>query len=299
MSKLEELIQQYCPDGVEYKDLGSVSLISKGTQLNKTDMKDEGTYPVINGGVNPSGYIERFNNEENTITISQGGASAGYVNWLQTKFWAGAHCYTVKPKNEVQNRYLYHFVKQNEKKLQECQYGAGIPAVAKTTIEKLHIPVPPLPVQEEIVRILDNFTELTAELTAELATRKKQYEYYRDELLKPKNNITKKYKLKEIGKVCMCKRIMKDQTSSVGDVPFYKIGTFGKNADAYITKELFEEYSNKYSYPKKGDILISCSGTIGRTVVFDGKPSYYQDSNIVWIDNDEKIVTNQYLNYLI
>ena len=90
---------------------------------------------------------------------------------------------------------------------------------------------------------------------------------------------------------------MKDQTSSSGDVPFYKIGTFGGDADAFISKELFEEYKNKYSYPNKGDILISAAGTIGRTVVFDGKASYFQDSNIVWLKHNESVVLNSFLRY--
>ena len=107
----------------------------------------------------------------------------------------------------------------------------------------------------------------------------------------------KKYKLGEIGNVCMCKRILKEETNTVSGIPFYKIGTFGNIADVYITKEKFEEYKNKFSYPKKGDILISAAGTIGRTVIYDGSDSYFQDSNIVWIDNDESIVLNKYLFY--
>lgn len=105
--------------------------------------------------------------------------------------------------------------------------------------------------------------------------------------------ITKK--IGEIGKVSMCKRILKNQTSVVGDIPFYKIGTFGKIADAYISKEIYDEYISKYSFPKKGDILLSASGTIGRRVIYDGEPAYFQDSNIVWIANDEKEVLNEYL----
>ena len=101
--------------------------------------------------------------------------------------------------------------------------------------------------------------------------------------------------LRDIGKVSMCKRIMKAETSSSGDVPFYKIGTFGKEPDAYITRQKFEEYRKLYAFPKKGDILISAAGTIGRTVVYNGEDAYYQDSNIVWIDNDESIVLNRYL----
>ncbi len=95
----------------------------------------------------------------------------------------------------------------------------------------------------------------------------------------------------------MCKRIMKSETSTQGDIPFFKIGTFGKEPNAYISQETFDIYRQNYSYPKKGDVLISAAGTIGRTVVFDGEPAYFQDSNIVWIDNDESIVLNRYLFY--
>ncbi|WRE40354.1 restriction endonuclease subunit S [Helicobacter pylori] len=104
-------------------------------------------------------------------------------------------------------------------------------------------------------------------------------------------------RLGDIGKPCMCKRVMKHQTTRYGEIPFYKIGTFGNTADAFISKKLFLEYKTKYSFPKKGDILISASGTIGRTVIYDGKPAYFQDSNIVWIDNDETLVKNDFLFY--
>ena len=103
--------------------------------------------------------------------------------------------------------------------------------------------------------------------------------------------------LSEVGKVSMCKRIMKAETAPNGDVPFFKIGTFGKKPDAYISKETFEKYKSKFSYPKKGDVLISAAGTIGKTVIFDGNPAYFQDSNIVWVENDETIVLNKYLYY--
>ena len=133
----------------------------------------------------------------------------------------------------------------------------------------------------------------------QIKERRKQYEYYRDQLLDLEGKDGVKMKtLGEVGDVCMCKRIMKNQTSDKGDVPFYKIGTFGSVPDSYISRELFESYKKLYSYPKKGDVLISASGTIGRTVVFDGKEAYFQDSNIVWIDNNEVLVTNSFLKYL-
>ena len=101
-------------------------------------------------------------------------------------------------------------------------------------------------------------------------------------------------KLGEIGSVSMCRRIFKEQTSESGEIPFYKIGTFGAKPDAYISKELFEEYKAKYPYPKQGDILISASGSIGRTVEFTGKNEYFQDSNIVWLNHDERL-SNSFL----
>ena len=109
------------------------------------------------------------------------------------------------------------------------------------------------------------------------------------------NGEWEEHSLGELGPVRMCKRILKAQTSKKGEVPFYKIGTFGKEPDAYISKDLFEEYKKLYSFPKKGDIIVSAAGTIGRTEVYDGKPSYFQDSNLIWIENDNKIIDNSFL----
>ena len=103
--------------------------------------------------------------------------------------------------------------------------------------------------------------------------------------------------LGDIGQVKMCKRILKSQTNTNGGIPFYKIGTFGGEANAFISEELFQEYREKYSYPKVGEILISAAGTIGRTVVYDGEPAYYQDSNIVWLAHDESNILNTFLRY--
>jgi len=104
-------------------------------------------------------------------------------------------------------------------------------------------------------------------------------------------------KLKDIGPVKMCKRVLKSQTHSEGDVPFFKIKTFGNKPDAYISDELFEKYKTAYNFPTKGSILISAAGTLGRVVKYKGERAYFQDSNIVWIDNDESVLLNDYLYY--
>lgn len=116
---------------------------------------------------------------------------------------------------------------------------------------------------------------------------------------KEKNTIIpnewREYKLGDIGEVLMCKRIYANQTSEEDEIPFYKIGTFGKKADAYIARSLYEEYKENYPYPQKGDVLISAAGTLGRIVVYDGKESYFQDSNIVWLKVNKNIISNEYL----
>lgn len=116
-----------------------------------------------------------------------------------------------------------------------------------------------------------------------------------DEKLVPKRRFVgftadwEQFRLGDLGSVTMNKRIFKDETKDSGDVPFYKIGTFGREPDAYISQELFEEYKVKYPYPEVGDILISASGSIGRTVVYKGEDAYFQDSNIVWLKHDDRL----------
>ena len=96
-------------------------------------------------------------------------------------------------------------------------------------------------------------------------------------------------KIGDFGSVAMNKRIFKEETSETGEVPFYKIGTFGSEPDSFITREKFEEYKSKYPYPEIGDILISASGSIGRTLEYQGEEAYFQDSNIVWLKHDERL----------
>ena len=148
----------------------------------------------------------------------------------------------------------------------------------------------------------DEIGKLELFITYNFVEQKKIGDYFRklDQLItlhqwkwyffdKKVGNAWEQRKLGELGSVSMCRRIFKEQTSERGDIPFYKIGTFGAVADAFISKELFEEYKLKYPYPKKGDILISASGSIGRTVEFTGKNEYFQDSNIVWLNHDERL----------
>lgn len=289
---------------VEWKPLGEVAKIVRGVRVTKNKLKESG-FPVVSGGIGYMGYLDEYNREANTITIAQYG-TAGYVKLQTERFWANDVCFSVFPNQQTTNKFLYYILSNKQEYLYSISNRSAIPySISKDRILKILIPIPPLHVQEEIVRILDKFTTLEAELEAELDCRKRQYEYYRNQLLsfnvlngggQELNNVTL-IPLGKVGEICMCKRILKGQTSAAGDVAFYKIGTFGKTPNAYISRKLFNEYKSKYSYPRIGEVLISASGTIGRTVIFDGKEAYFQDSNIVWIKNDESQVLNKYLFY--
>lgn len=104
-------------------------------------------------------------------------------------------------------------------------------------------------------------------------------------------------RLGEIAEIRMCKRVFHQQTTATGEIPFFKIGTFGKEPDAFISSSLYQDYKKKYSFPQKGDILLSAAGTLGRTVVYGGEDAYFQDSNIVWLDVDKGKISNEYLYY--
>lgn len=323
MKKLETLIQELCPDGVEFVKLGEVCEIKGRIGFRGYTRKDlvsesEGAITlspsnIINGNIvyDKCSYISWAKYEESPEIMAEVGdvvftktASVGktaYIENMPKEMTINPQLVLLKKFRGI-SKYLAYILKttyfQNEVK--KITGVGSVPNVPQSSLAKIEIPLPPIEVQTEIVSILDKFTSLEAEIEAELDCRKRQYEYYRDKLLSFDNvggqEVTIS-KIGDIGRICMCKRIMKNQTNSESGIPFYKIGTFGKVADAYISNDVYEEYKKLYSYPKKGDILMSASGTIGRTVVFDGKPSYFQDSNIVWVDNDEKKVLNSYLKY--
>lgn len=212
------------------------------------------------------------------------------VLWLQKK------------REAVSSKFVNLWLKSPQF-IEQLDKGNGA-TVDTLTIRKLKgvlVDLPPLPEQKRIVATLD---EVFEGIDAAIANAEKNLENAR-ELFEShlKNIFTQKGEgwrtktLGKVGKVSMCKRILKKQTTTSGDIPFYKIGTFGKEPNAFISNAIYQEFKEKYSFPKKGDVLISASGTIGRRVIYDGIPAYFQDSNIVWIDNNEELVLNEYLNH--
>lgn len=181
MSKLERLIQQYCPDGVGYKTLGEATIMKRGTSATKGIMQ-EGDIPVISGGRQPAFYCNVSNRTGEVITVAGSGAGAGYVQyWNEPIFVCDA--FSIQGNETLKTKYVYYILTNIQEKIYSTKKGGGVPHVHISSIDKFEIPVPPLPVQEEIVRILDAFTELQAELQK----RKQQYNYYLDNLLNFKN----------------------------------------------------------------------------------------------------------------
>lgn len=188
--------------------------------------------------------------------------------------------------------------------------GTSYPAINSNDLAKLEIMVP-LNLNEQqaigkLFRHIDNAIALHQHKLAKLKELKKGYlqklfpqngETVPEFRFKGYSDAWEKRKLGDLGSVAMNKRIYKDQTSDEGEIPFYKIGSFGKQADAFISRRLFNEYKKLYPFPKKGDILISASGSIGRTIVYNGEDAYFQDSNIIWIQHDNRL-DNTFLHQL-
>lgn len=194
MSKLEELIEQYCPDGVEYVRLGDILSVNRGKRLTKTQLSDDGKYYVYHGSKNtPLGKYSQFNVKGNTtIVVNTGGI--GGVKYCNEDFWCSDGSFWIGHSALLNDKYVYYYLSPKENYFASQKRVGGVPTIDRSTVENVEIPVPPLPVQEEIVRILDAFTELQAELQAELQKRKQQYNFYRDNLL---TNYTSEQNVKE------------------------------------------------------------------------------------------------------
>lgn len=181
MSKLQELINKLCPNGVEYLNLGDVCEFKRGKALSSKNII-KGPVPVMAGGQKPSFYHNTPNRTGETIVVAGSGAYAGFVTYWNIPIFV-SDAFSVHPNDRLLTKYVFYYLKNFQEKIHATKKGAGVPHVHGSDIAKFSIPVPPIEVQEEIVRILDSFSDYAAELQAELQARKQQYEYYRNLLL--------------------------------------------------------------------------------------------------------------------
>lgn len=289
----------------EYRDIGEFYLVT-GTDFE-------------NGFVNWNSchYVDKYRYtqdrniqlENGDVLITKDGTigKIGYVENLPLPATLNSGVFVVRPiGNDINQKYLYYIFTSEvfREFLARLTAGSTINHLYQKDFVHFEFKAPRIEEQKAIATTLSDIDELINSLEKLISKKEAIKIATMQQLLTGKKRLDgfnrewKEKRLGDIGNPTMCKRVMKYETSDTGDIPFYKIGTFGKQANSYISNELFHNYKNKFSFPKKGDVLISASGTIGRIVVYDGKPSYFQDSNIVWIDNNEKTVINSYLSFL-
>ena len=282
MKKLGDLLAELCPNGVEYKALENVSEIKRGIRVVKSQLNQNERYPVYQNSLTPLGFFEKTNAPANTTFIIVAGA-AGEIGYSTCDFWAADDCFYFLPSAKLLGRYIYHFLLMKQEYLRSKVRKASVPRLARSAIEKLEIPVPPLEIQQEIVRILDQFTGLTAELTtqlaAELTARKKQYEYYREKLLTFGHDIPM-IKLKDIaeikGRIGFRGYTSKDMVEkgdgaislSPGNI---QNGTLLYEDNTYISWDKY--YESPEIMVQKDDVLLCKTGsTLGKVAIVDFLP---------------------------
>ena len=186
---------------VEWKKLGDICNIKTGKGITQEYCSEEHLFPVISGGQTPMGYYSEYNRNENTVTVSRVGANAGYVSYLTEKFYLNDKCFSVIPHNQsINSKFLFFYLKDREGEIRTLQSEGGVPTINTQKLGKITFPIPLLTEQKRIVGILDTFTASIENLKEQIAQRRKQYEYYRDQLLDLEGK--EGVEMKTLGEVC-------------------------------------------------------------------------------------------------
>ena len=270
-----------------------------------------GPYPYY-GASGIVDYVDGYLFDEELVLLSEDGANITDRNYpvcylASGKYWVNNHAHVLKTKDGNENNFICNSLERKDYK----QYNSGMamPKLNQEVCRGIPISCPSFDEQKKIGDYFRNLDHLITLHQRKLKHVKMMKKSMLQKMFPKKNQLYpevrfpeftdawEQRKFSDVGSVAMCKRIFKEQTSDEGEVPFYKIGTFGGVPDAFISRKLFDDYKTKYPYPNKGDILISASGSIGRTVEFTGKDEYFQDSNIVWLKHGDEI-DNSFLKVL-
>jgi len=270
MNFLEKLL-----DGVavEWKPLGEVAKIQRGRRLVKSELEEFGNYAVFQNCMTPLGYYHESNVKSDTTFIISAGA-AGEIGYSGVDFWAADDVYYFLTPENLKSKFLYYFLLTQQTKILGQVRRASVPRLSKTAFEKIQIPIPPLKIQAEIVRILDTFIALTAELTAELTDRQKQYNYYRDRLLTFEKG---EVEWKPLGDLCVIGDGLHGTPKYDDSGEYYFIN--GNNLDngriVYNdkTKKVDELIFNKHGivFTVENTVFMSINGTIGSVSFFNNE----------------------------
>ena len=306
-----------------------VSLFSKFTDGDWIESKDQantGIRLIQTGNIGITEFINKFGNEKwiseetlkklnceeifpGDIIISRLPDPAGracILPKLDTRMITAVDCTIARTSREASAEFIVQYLSTQTyfKYVQSCLAGGTRQRISRKNLANFNVSIPTeINEQKQIgfffkqldtlialhQRKLDLLKQLKKGLLQKMFADKSKFPILRFEGF---HDEWEQRKLGELGSIQMNKRIFKNQTSESGDVPFYKIGTFGKKADAYISNSLYQDYKEKYPYPNKGDLLISASGSIGRIVEYKGQKAYYQDSNIVWLEHNNHVLNS-------
>lgn len=265
MGKIDELIKQFCPDGVQLVSLDSVCSFKRGTTIT-AKKAIPGEIPVIAGGQTPSYYHNEANRDGETIAVAGSGAYAGFVSYWDTPIFL-SDAFSVEPCSKVIHKYLFYYLRHNQQKIYALQKGAGVPHVHGSDISKFKIPLPPLAVQKEIVEILDTFTGMIDNLQKELEQRQKQFEHYRDQMLTFKEG---EVQMKPIKEIFETRNGYTPSTKNQdfwegGYIPWFKMDDIRDNGHILTDSHL---HINPIAVKGKGlfkanSIIVATSATIG------------------------------------
>lgn len=304
---------------LDRKQLGEITTsFSGGTPKSGNKTYYEGNIPFIRSGEIKSKQTELSISddalkdssakmvEKGDILYALYGATSGEVAISQINGAINQAILAIKPNSGYSSEFIMNYLKKEKDNILEKYLQGGQGNLSAAIVKSIELYLPSQDEQSAIGSLFRTLDDLLSSYKVNLAN----YQSLKATMLSkmfPKAGQTvpeirldgfegewKEKTLGSLGSVAMNKRIFKNETSENGDIPFYKIGTFGETADAFISKEKFKEYKEKYPYPEIGDILISASGSIGRTVVYNGEDAYYQDSNIVWLKHDQQL-DNLYL----
>ena len=246
MSKLEEMLERLCPNGVERKSLGTVVNVLRGERVTKKELRANGEYPVISGGVRPLGWLGKYNREAGTITVAQYG-SAGYVDWQERRFWANDVCYCLEPICDLSEKYLYYVLKRNQSLLYSLRIEAVPAHLPKDRLLDFKIPFPPRPVQDEIVKALDALDAAVKALEEERAARQEQFEALREKLVNAGGKV-------ELGTVAHYSQ-ERVATSQIAKGNYVNVELLLPNKMGRAERSLLPHESNCVRF-KSGDVLI-------------------------------------------
>lgn len=277
--------------------LGDVCHVYQPQTLAQKQLRP-GPFPVY-GANGQIGWHDEFNHEDSQLLLGCRG-SVGTVHVTDGRCWINGNAMVVAPAEGIIERDFLAYALKGGVAISSAITGAAQPQITRTSLNPIPISYPNDRVeQRRLVTLLD---EAFAYISTSKVNVEKNLQNTRELFTSCLQSVFSKkgpnwvvQPLGDIGKVSMCKRIFKEQTTPTGDIPFYKIGTFGKQPDAFIPAEIYHQFRQKYPFPNKGDVLVSAAGTVGRCVVYDGEDAYFQDSNIVWIANDQTKLLNHFL----